>query len=259
MPDEERAAPRWTGPVLPLVGAAVAVGLWWGATALFGIRAFFLPAPPDIVAAFRAQPAYLLREAWATLQETVLGFVLAVAAGLLLAMLLTASRAVERATLPLIVALNSIPKVALAPLLIVWLGYGPAPKIVMIVLIAFFPIVVASVAGLSSTPADLGELAASLTASWWQAYLKVRLPWALPQVFVGLKLGISLAVIGAVVAEISSPNGGLGAVIVLSGSSLDTPLAFAAITLLAALSIVLFYLVVGLERLLLPWARAISG
>jgi len=87
----------------------------------------------------------------------------------------------------------------------------------------------------------------------------VRLPWALPQVFVGLKLGISLAVIGAVVAEISSPNGGLGSVVVLSGTSLDTPLAFAAISLLAILSIALFYLVVGLERLLLPWARAISG
>jgi NitT/TauT family transport system permease protein len=256
---EQRAAPRWTGAALPLAGAAVAVGLWWGATAVFGIRSFFLPSPPDVVASFRAQPEYLLTEAWATLQETLVGFLIALAAGLLIAMLLTMSSTIERATLPLLVALNSIPKVALAPLLIVWLGYGPAPKIVMIVLISFFPIVVSAAAGLSSTPADLGELATSLSASWWQAYLKVRLPWALPQVFVGLKLGISLAVIGAVVAEISSPNGGLGAVVVLSGSSLDTPLAFAAITLLAILSIVLFYLVVGLERLLLPWARAITA
>ncbi|WP_433608243.1 ABC transporter permease [Dactylosporangium sp. CA-139114] len=250
---------RWAGLSLPLAGAAVAVGLWWGATALFGIRSFFLPSPPDVVSAFRAQPRYLLAEAGATLRETALGFLIALVAGLLIAMLLTMSRAVERATLPLLVALNSIPKVALAPLLIVWLGYGPGPKIVMIVLISFFPIAVSAAAGLSSTPADLGELATSLSASWWQAYLKVRLPWALPQVFVGLKLGISLAVIGAVVAEISNPNGGLGAVVVLSGTSLDTPLAFAAITLLAILSIALFYLVVGLERLLLPWARAISA
>ncbi|MGI5238496.1 ABC transporter permease [Dactylosporangium sp. CA-139066] len=256
---EERVASRWSGLPLPIAGAAVAVGLWWGATALFGIRSFFLPSPPDIVASFRAQPQYLLKEGLTTLQETAVGFVIAVAAGLLIAMALTMSRAVERATMPLLVALNSIPKVALAPLLIVWLGYGQTPKIVMIVLIAFFPIVVAAAAGLTSTPADLGELASSLSASWWQAYLKVRLPWALPQVFVGLKLGISLAVIGAVVAEIASPNGGLGAVIVLSGSSLDTPLAFAAIALLAILSIVLFYLVVALERLLLPWARAISA
>jgi NitT/TauT family transport system permease protein len=256
---DERVASRWAGLSLPLAGVAAAVGLWWGATALFHIRSFFLPAPPDIVASFRAQPEYLLRETWSTLAETLLGFGIATVAGMGLAMLLTASRAVERATLPLLVALNSIPKVALAPLLIVWLGYGPAPKLVMIVLISFFPIVVAAGAGLTSTPADLGELASSLSASWWQSYHKVRLPWALPQVFVGLKLGISLAVIGAVVAEISSPNGGLGAVIVLSGSSLDTPLAFAAIALLAVLSIVLFYLVVGLERLLLPWARAIAA
>ena len=256
---EERVASRWAGLPLPFAGAAVAIGLWWGATALFGIRSFFLPSPPDIVESFRAQPEYLLKEGWATLEETAVGFAIAVAAGLLIAMGLTMSRAVERATMPLLVALNSIPKVALAPLLIVWLGYGQTPKIVMIVLIAFFPIVVAAAAGLTSTPADLGELASSLSASWWQAYLKFRLPWALPQVFVGLKLGISLAVIGAVVAEIASPNGGLGAVIVLSGSSLDTPLAFAAITLLAILSIVLFYLVVALERLLLPWARAITA
>jgi NitT/TauT family transport system permease protein len=256
---EERVAPRLAGLWLPFAGVAVAVALWWGATALFGIRSFFLPAPPDIVESFRAQPEYLLKEGWATLKETTVGFAIAMVAGLLIAMVLTASRAVERAAMPLIVALNSIPKVALAPLLIVWLGFGATPKIVMIVLIAFFPIVVASAAGLTSTPADLGELAESLSASWWQTYFKVRLPWALPQVFVGLKLGISLAVIGAVVAEIASPNGGLGAVIVLSGTSLDTPLAFAAITLLALLSIVLFYLVVALERLLLPWARAISA
>jgi NitT/TauT family transport system permease protein len=256
---DERAASRRYMLALPAAGATIAICLWWAATAVFGIRSFFLPAPPDIVASFRAQPAYLLREAGVTLLETVLGFLIAVAAGLLLAMLLTASRVIERATFPLLVALNSIPKVALAPLLVVWLGYGPKPKIVLVVLIAFFPIVVSTIAGLTATPADLGELAHSLSASWWQTYVKVRLPWALPQVFVGLKLGISLSVIGAVVAEVSSPNRGLGAVIVLSGSSLDTPMAFAAIALLAMLSVVLFYLVVGLERLLLPWARAISA
>lgn len=254
-----RTASRWYPLALPVVGATLAIGLWWGATVVFGIRSFFLPAPPDIVAAFLAQPEYLLREAWATLRETVIGFLIAVVAGLLIAMALTASRSVERATLPLLVALNSIPKVAVAPLLVVWLGFGQKPKIVLVVLICFFPIVVATIAGLTSTPADLGELASSLSASWWQAYVKVRLPWALPQVFVGLKVAISLAVIGAVVAEINNPNQGLGAVIVLSGTSFDTPLAFAAIALLALISIVLFYLVVALERLLLPWARAISA
>ncbi|GAA4610154.1 NitT/TauT family transport system permease protein [Actinoplanes octamycinicus] len=244
---------------LPVAGVAGTIVLWWAATVVFGIRRIILPAPPDIVAAFRAQPGYLLRETGATATETLAGFGLAVVAGLLLAVLLTAWRAVQRATLPVLVALNSVPKVALAPLLVVWLGFGTRPKIVLVVLICLFPVVVATMAGLTSTPAELGELSRSLSASPWQTYVKIRLPWALPQVFTGLKVAVTLAVIGAVVAEINNPSGGLGAVIVLSGMSLDTPLAFAAIILLALLSTVLFYLVVALERWLVPWARAISG
>ncbi|KUL39651.1 ABC transporter permease [Actinoplanes awajinensis] len=246
-------------PVLPVAGALAAIGLWWGATVVFGIRPLFLPAPPDVVAAFRAQPGYLLRETGATLLETVTGFGLAVLLGLLIAVTLTASRTLERAALPVLVALNSVPKVAVAPLLVVWLGFGPRPKVVLVLLICVFPIVVATMAGLTSTPSELGELSRSLSASAWQTYVKIRLPWALPQVFTGLKVAVSLAVIGAVVAEISNPSGGLGAVVVLSGMSFDTPLAFAAIVLLALLSTALFYLVVAVERLLVPWSRAIAG
>ncbi|GIJ49174.1 ABC transporter permease [Virgisporangium aliadipatigenens] len=244
---------------LPVAGAVVAIAVWWAATAVLGVRPFFLPSPPDIVAAFLAQPGYLLREAWATLTATVIGFLVAAVGGVLLAVVLTLAQSVSRATLPLLVALNSVPKVALAPLLVLWLGFGAAPKVVLVVLICFFPVVVASAAGLGSTPAELGELGRSLSASRWQQYAKIRLPWALPQVFVGLKIAISLAVIGAVVAEINQPNHGLGAVVVLSGMSFDTPLAFAAIALLALLSVGLFYAVAGLERLLLPWAKAITG
>lgn len=247
---------RWWSPALGVLGT---IAVWWGATRIFGIRPLFLPAPPDIVAAFRAQPGYLLRETGATLAVTVAGFVLAVVTGLLVAVTLTAWRALERAALPVLVALNSVPKVAVAPLLVVWLGFGSHPKIVLVLLICVFPIVVATMAGLTSTPAELGELGRSLSATGWQTYVKIRLPWALPQVFTGLKVAVSLAVIGAVVAEISQPGGGLGAVIVLSGMSFDTPLAFAAIVLLALLSTTLFYLVVALERVLVPWSRAISG
>jgi NitT/TauT family transport system permease protein len=236
-----------------------AVALWWAATAVFGIRPFFLPAPPDIVTAFRAQPGYLLREAGVTLTETVVGFAIAVVAGMALAVALTAWSMLERATLPVLVALNSVPKVAMAPLLVVWLGFGLRPKVVLVILICFFPVVVATMAGITSTPAEMGELSRSLSASPWQSYLKIRLPWALPQVFVGLKVAITLAVIGAVVAEISNPSAGLGAVIVMSGMSFDTPLAFAAIVLLALMSTTLFYLVVALERLMVPWARAITA
>lgn len=243
---------------LPIIGAVVAVAAWWGITALFHIRTFFLPAPPDIVDAFRIQPTYLMHETWQTVKETLIGFAIATVAGLIIAIALTASRTIERATLPLFVGLNAVPKVAVAPLLVVWLGFGDEPKIVMVALISFFPILVATMAGLTSTPTDLSELSRSLSASRGQTYVKIRLPWALPQIFVGLKLGISLAVVGAVVAEIASPQQGLGAVILLSGQNLDTPLAFAAIVLLALISVALFYLVVGVERLLLPWAREIA-
>jgi NitT/TauT family transport system permease protein len=244
---------------LPIIGVVGTVGLWWAIVVGFHIRSFFVPAPPDIVAAFRQQPDYLLRETWGTLSETLIGFAVAAASGLLIAVALAASRTIERATLPLFVALNSVPKVAIAPLLVVWLGFGPRPKIVLVALICFFPVVVSTMAGLASTPAEFSDLVRSLSASWWQTYVKVRLPWALPQIFVGLKVAISLAVVGAVVAEISNPNHGLGAVIVLSGASFDTPLAFAAIALLALISVALFYLVVGIERLLLPWAKEITG
>ena len=252
---------RVASTVLPIVALAVLIGLWWLATIVFHIQSFLLPSPADVVRSFAGTPGYLLQQAGWTLLETLIGYAIAAVAGLLVAMVLTAIRPLQQAMLPLLVAVNSVPKVAVAPLLVVWLGFGMTPKIVMVVLIAFFPIVVSSMAGLSSTPADLAELARSLSASHSQAFLKVRLPWALPQVFVGLKVAISLAVIGAVVGELTNASGdqGLGFVITASGATNDTALAFAAITLLAILAIGLFYLVAGAERLLLPWHRSVTA
>jgi NitT/TauT family transport system permease protein len=249
---------RLTNVLLPLLGAAVAVAVWWGATIVFAIRPFFLPAPPDVVESFLREPAYMMEQAWVTLSEVLAGYSIAVVLGLTAATLLAAVKPVERAVMPLFVALNSIPKVALAPLLVVWLGFGAKPKIILVVLICFFPIVVATMAGLGSTPVEFAELGRSLSASWWQMFVKVRVRWALPQVFVGLKVAITLSVIGAIVAEISNPGRGLGSVIVISGSSLDTPLAFSCIVLLGMMSVVLYYTVSAVERLLLPWARAIT-
>jgi NitT/TauT family transport system permease protein len=244
---------------LPVIGAIAAVGLWWLATIVFHIREFMLPPPPAIVKSFLALPGYLLLAAGTTLRESVIGFGVATAGGLVLALLLSASRLVERAVMPLMVAANAIPKLAIAPLLIIWMGFGQTPKIVMVILVCFFPILISAMAGLTSTPSDLGELARSLSASRVKTFLKVRLPWALPQIFVGLKVAISLAVIGAVIAEFSGASQGLGFVIVNSGQQADTPLAFVAIVLLAVLSIGLFYILVGIERLLLPWVRETSG
>ncbi|MFD7711513.1 ABC transporter permease [Streptomyces sp. NPDC059785] len=243
----------------PALAAGCALAGWWLATVVFDIRPFLLPSPADVVRAFDRLPGYLLRQTWRTFTETAVGFGLAVGAGLVTAVLLTASRAVERSVMPLLVAVNAVPKIAVAPLLVVWLGFGTAPKVVMVALLAWFPVVVATMAGLTSVPLELTELARSLAASRWQTYRKLRIPWALPQVFTGLRLAVTLAVVGAVVGEFAGGDQGLGYVIVASGGSADTPLAFAAMALLSIMSVLLFYLVVLLERLLLPWAREITG
>jgi NitT/TauT family transport system permease protein len=240
---------------LAIAGFAVAIGIWWLATIVLKIRPFFLPAPPDIVKSFLTLPDYLFEQAWITLSETLIGFGIAMVGGLVLAVVLTSSRVIEQATMPLLVAVNAIPKLALAPLLLVWMGFGQLPRIVMVILISFFPIIVASMSGLSSAPAELGELSRSLSASKWQTFVKIRFPWALPQMFIGLKVAVALALVGAVVAEFSGGGVGLGYVIVASGSSADTPLAFAAIALLSLVSVCLFYLIVAVERILLPWAK----
>jgi NitT/TauT family transport system permease protein len=248
-----------TNVFLPVLGLLLALGLWWLITVGFHINPFYVPSPPDVLDAFSQTPKYLLSESWVTIQRVLIGFVIAVAGGLVIAIVLAASRTVERMTMPVLAAVNAIPKVALAPLLLVWFGFGDTPKIVMVVLVSFFPVIVSTMAGLSSTPGDLHEMARSLSASWWQTFVKVRLPWALPQIFVGLKVATPLAIIGAVIGEVVNPDHGLGSVISGSGASNDTPLAFVALILLAIIGLIFFYLMAGVERLLVPWARAINS
>jgi len=249
----------WRNAVLPTLGVVVAIALWWLACVVFHIDPFYVPSPADVVETFLKTPRYLIDESWITIQRVLIGFVIAVAAGLFIAVVLAASRTVERMAMPVLAAVNAIPKVALAPLLLVWMGFGNEPKIVMVVLVSFFPVIVATMAGLTSTPADLHELARSLKASWWQTFVKVRLTWALPQVFVGLKVATPLAIIGAVIGEVVNPDHGLGSVIAGSSASSDTALAFVALVLLAVIGVVLFYLVAGVERLVIPWARWLSS
>lgn len=244
----------------PLIALAVGVGGWWLAVWIFDIRPLLLPAPPEVIAAY-ARPGilgYLLEEAAVTVGHTLGGFGIAAVVGLTVAMAMTAFRTVRESVMPLITALQAVPKVALAPLIIMWFGWGAGSKIALAVLLSFFPILVSAMAGLAATPADLGELARSLSASRWQAYHRFRLPWALPQIFVGLRLGAVFALIGAVVAQITTPNAGLGAVVVLSRQYGDTALAFAAIGLLAAAGIGFYHLINLAERLLLPWSTPIT-
>jgi NitT/TauT family transport system permease protein len=242
---------------LPIFGTLATVLLWWLVVEVFDIQSYIVPTPREVAAAFFRLPGYLLRNAWITLQETLLGFVLTVVTGMVIGTVLATSRLVEQALYPVLVALNAVPKLAFAPLLIVWMGFGPGPKVLMVFLMCFFPVVLATCTGLTSTPADLVELARSLSASRWQTFVKVRLKSALPQIFVGFKTAMPLAVIGALVGELFGATAGLGFVIQNTGP--DTALAFAATALLALMSILLFYTLVATERLMLPWVRETTG
>jgi NitT/TauT family transport system permease protein len=243
---------------LPLVGLAIGVAIWSGSISVFAIQTFILPKPSEVLAAFHEFPGLLVQSTGVTTLESVAGFLIATVAGVTLAVLLAAFKPVRQALFPLLVVANSVPKLAFAPLLVIWLGFGMLPKILMVVSICFFPIVVSALAGLSSTPAELRELSDSMSASGWDTFVKIRMPWALPQIFTGLKVAISLSVIGSVVAEISGASSGLGYVIQSSGGNSRTDLAFAAIVLLAIISLVLYYALIGVERLMVPWHRETS-
>lgn len=243
----------------PLLGLAIAIGLWWAGTALFSVNTVVLPSPPAVIRGFNRYREFLIDEAWHTATVTVQGFLLSAGVGVLLGIAIAAWRPFERMFSPLLVAFNAVPKVALAPLVLIWFGYGRTPILAMAFMVCFFPIVLSTATGLTTTPADLAELARSMDASRLQTFTRVRLPAALPQIFVGLKVAMPLAVIGVVVGEMQYGESGLGTIIVQTSGQGDTSSAFAAITLLALISIVLYYVLVLVERLALPWVRATTS
>jgi NitT/TauT family transport system permease protein len=214
---------------------------------------FILPAPTRIAAEFAEHWQRLLINAGYTISEVLIGFLFAVLIGVPLAVLVTYSRWAERSVYPLIAASQTIPKVAIAPLLLAWFGYGLTPKIVIVILISFFPIIINSVVGLKSCSAEMLYLAKSMGASGWQTFWKFRLPQALPYIFAGLKLATVLSVIGAIVAEFVGADRGLGYIIVVAGASFDIARQFAAIITISAIGMIFFASIEMLERIVVPW------
>ena len=242
----------WVGPALTFVAL---VALWDVATRAFDWEPWLVPPPGDVADALWEYRALLPRHTWVTLWESLAGFGLAIAIGIPLGGLIAYSRILELTVYPILLGLNAVPKIAIAPILILWMGFGPGPKILVGFLLCVFPIVIACATGLKQTPVELVDLARSLCASEWQTFRRFRFPSAIPEIFIGLKVAISLAVIGAVIGEFVGASEGLGWVIVNSGSNVNTALAFAAMAILALVSIVLFYGLVLLERVAVPWAR----
>jgi NitT/TauT family transport system permease protein len=237
----------------PLLGILFLIALWWLLCVGLRIPTVVLPTPDKVVKAFVGRIDLILAEGWVTLKETICGFVLAVVVGIPMAVLVANSRPINLIFSPLLVALQSVPKVALAPIILVWLGTGFESKLAIVWLVAFFPIIVDTVAGLRATPRELLELARSLRASPLQILIKAQLPAALPFILTGAKVAITLAVIGAVIGEFVGSSEGLGFLLLTATSQLDTPLAFAALIALSLMGVFVYLLVEGAERLAAPW------
>jgi NitT/TauT family transport system permease protein len=240
--------------VYPLAGVAVILIAWELYTWAFGVSRIVLPSPSDIYHASVANWRILLVETWPTFLESLLGFGLAVVIGIPIAVCVANSRVLNLTLYPILIATQSVPKVAIAPIVLVWFGLGMQSKLVIAFLVAFFPMVVDTAAGMRATPPGLLELARSLRASRLQVFMKVQFPAALPFVFAGAKVAVTLAVIGAVIGEFVGSVNGLGNLLLAANSQLDSPLAWAALVWLSVLGILLFAAVVVAERLIMPWA-----
>jgi len=236
-------------PVMTVVGTLVA---WEFATRAFGIPAYLLPAPSQIAVSLAENAALILKHGWVTTIEIVLGFLLSIVVGVPLALAIFMWPAFSRSVLPLLVSSQAMPKVAVAPLFLVWFGFGLLPKVLIAFLIAFFPIVIGTAVGLASIEQEKIYLARSMGLGTAATFFKIRLPSALPSVFGGLKISITLAVVGAVVGEFVGGDAGLGYLLMVANGNIDTPLLFAGLVALTVQGVVLFFLVELVERLAIP-------
>lgn len=240
--------------VVPVLAVTVFFAAWEAGVRLLGIPEFILPAPSQIWAATSGAGEVMLRHTGSTLTTIMLGFLLSIAVSLPLAVLVTSSANIAHAIYPILVLIQSVPKVALAPILVLALGPGELSRVTVTFLVAFFPLVISTATGLMAAPPELIELSRSLRASRLQQLLLVRMPYAIPFIFSGLKLAMTFAVVGAVVGEFVAAEQGLGYQIMSATAFFRTSLAFGALLILSFLGIVLFQAVVVVERWLFPWA-----
>jgi NitT/TauT family transport system permease protein len=227
--------------------------VWAAVVKLFAIPDYLLPAPQDVVVRLIKEAPVLWKNGLYTLASVLTGFAAGVMIGVPLAFGIVLSRAMERVTMPFLVMSQTIPKVAIAPILVVWLGFGILPKIAIVFLISFFPIVVSTVVGLKSVETDMIDLVRSMGAGTAKIMLRVRGPTALPQMFAGFKIAVCLSVVGAIVGEFVGSDRGLGFLLLTSTGTLDGSLVWSALFVLIAIGVALFAIVSKLERWAIPW------
>jgi NitT/TauT family transport system permease protein len=239
---------------MPVVVLIAIIILWELAVWLFAIPGYILPAPSSIWTETVNSASMIFGHTLATTWTVGLGFIASIVISLPLAVAITSSPLMANTIYPFLVLTQSIPKVALAPILVVLMGANELPRIVITFLVAFFPLVLATAAGLQSVPAELIELGRACRASRWKELVRIRLPYAVPFIFSGLKAAVTLSVVGAVVAEFVNADRGLGYLIVTSTAFFQVPLAWSALIVLSILGIVLFQIVALIERIFFPWA-----
>ena len=233
--------------------------LWELAVFLNNTPRWMLPAPSDIARSFRDDWSMLMMHTRVTLTEVLIGFGIAVAAGLLTGVAIDSSRIIERALYPLLIASQTIPMVVLAPLFLIWFGYGLLPKVLITALVAYFPLAVNTVDGLKSTDRELLKLMVSMGASKWQVFRLAKVPSAFPLIFSGARISVAFSVIGAVFGEFVGARAGLGYLMDRSAPQFETPRVFASIVILAVMGVSLFLFVSLIERIALPWRRYIAN
>jgi len=249
-------ARKWTVHYLPAAAVFAAfIVVWQLAVVLLEIREYLLPAPAAVLHAMGSGADIpWASHLWVTTVEVIGAFVLAAASGIVLGMAIAWSPTAARALMPFLVFVNTLPKVAIAPLFLMWLGYGIWPNMLIGALIGFFPVVVNTAVGLTQIDDDLLDLGRVFNAPKWKVFVKIRIPNAYPYILSALKVTASASVIGAIVGEFVASQRGLGYVIITTQSSMNTPAAFAALVWISILGLLLFGLVAGLSRLLAPWA-----
>ena len=241
---------RIVRPLVFIVGLFV---LWEAVIDIFRIPPYLIPAPLAVVKQLIAEWPRLLSESMVTTYATLGGFALSIAFGIPIAVWIAYSRTVEGYVYPLLVFSQSVPKIAIAPLFVVWFGFGIIPKVIAAFMLGFFPVVVSTVVGFKSVDPEMLDLARSMKASWLATFARISLPQALPSIFAGLKVSVTLAVVGAVVGEFVGSNSGIGYLLQIANGNFDLPLMFAALTVLSAIGVLLFVAVDLVERWMIPW------
>jgi NitT/TauT family transport system permease protein len=249
---------RWLAGQLPaLVIFAAFIVLWQLAVSFLDVREYLLPSPGSVLRAMFGDEIPWGRHIWVTAVEIVGAFIVAGVSGVVLGMAIAWSETLARALTPFLVFVNTLPKVAIAPLFLMWMGYGIVPNVLIGALIGFFPVVINTAVGLTQIEQDLIDLGRVFDAPKWKVFVKIRVPNAYPYILSALKITATAAVVGAIVGEFVASQRGLGYVIITTQSSMNTPVAFAALVWISVLGLVLFGFVAALSRLLVPWANEV--